>query len=64
MHGEPWSSYELEDERVVPLGADGAVVAYTAHARRGDTDYRALINSTDVREDGGWRLVVHQQTPF
>jgi hypothetical protein len=64
MHGEPWSSYELDDERVLPLGDDGAVVAYTARARRGDNDYRALINSTYVRDDGGWRLVVHQQTPF
>lgn len=64
MHGEPWTSFELSDERVVPLGADSAVVAYSARAQRGDNDYRALINSTYVRGTDGWRLVLHQQTPF
>lgn len=64
MHGDPWTSYELSDERVVALGDGGAVVAYSAHATRGDSDYRALINSTYVREEGAWRLALHQQTPF
>jgi hypothetical protein len=58
MQGEPWSSYELDDERVL------AVVAYRGRARRGDTDYAALFNSTYVRVDGSWRLAVHQQTPI
>lgn len=31
-------------------------------ARRGDTDYEALFNSTYVLEDGSWRLALHQQT--
>jgi hypothetical protein len=64
MHGDPWTSYELSDERVVPLGENGAVVAYSAHAQRGDNDYRALVNSTYVRQGGAWRLTLHQQTPF
>ena len=63
MNGDPWESFELEDERVVPLGEDGAIVAYRARAKRGDMDYEALFNSTWVREDGDWRLAVHQQTP-
>lgn len=37
---------------------------YAATARRNDTDYPALFNSTYVREDGSWRLGVHQQTPI
>ncbi len=64
MRGEPWASYELEDERVLALGEDCAVVAYTAHARRAERDYHALVNSTYRRTADGWRLVLHQQTPF
>ena len=63
MDGPPWDSFELADERVVPLGPDAAVVAYRATASRGGTDYEALFNSTYVREHGRWRLVLHQQTP-
>jgi len=40
-----------------------AIVAYRAKARRGDMDYDALLNSTYVRENGAWRLALHQQTP-
>lgn len=65
MGGEPWAEFRLEDERVVPLGEDAAVVAYTAHARRaGVPEYHALVNSTYRRTADGWRLAVHQQTPF
>jgi hypothetical protein len=63
MGGAPWDSFELADERVVPLSPDVAVVAYRAQARRGSTEYTALFNSTYVRRDGSWRLAVHQQTP-
>ena len=63
MKGADWDSFELSDERVLDLGDDSAVVAYRAHATRGDTDYDALLNSTYVLEDGSWRLVLHQQTP-
>ncbi len=52
------------DERVLPLDQNAAVVAYTAYARRADMDYRALVNSTYRRTEGGWRLALHQQTPF
>jgi len=63
MSGAPWDSFDLSEERVVPLGEDGAVVAYQARARRGDTEYEALFNSTYVRQNGDWHLAVHQQTP-
>ena len=63
MRGEPWSSFELSDERVVDLGPASAVVANKATARRGDDDYTALFNSTYVRDGDTWRLALHQQTP-
>ena len=63
MGGTPWSSYELGDLRVVPLGEDAATVAYRATAAREGTTYEALVASTYVRESGAWRLAVHQQTP-
>lgn len=63
MQGAPWSSFHLSDVRVLPLGDDGAVLAYRVDARRGEQEYDALLTSTYRREDGEWRLTVHQQTP-
>jgi Domain of unknown function (DUF4440) len=63
MRGDPWDEFELADERVLPLSDDSAVVAYRGRARRGDMNYEALFNSTYVRENGSWRLALHQQTP-
>ena len=63
MRGTPWSTFELVDERIVELGDGVAVVAYRASARRVEGEYTALFNSTYVREDGTWHLVLHQQTP-
>ena len=64
MGGEPWSSYALTDERVLPLDDDSAVVAYQATAERGGTSYTALFSSIYVRTADGWRLKLHQQTPL
>jgi hypothetical protein len=47
----------------VALGDDAAVVGYRGTATRDDQPYTALFNSTYVREDGDWKLAVHQQTP-
>ena len=63
MRGDPWTSFELSDERVLDLGASSAVVAYRGTARRGDDEYTALFNSTYVRDGDAWRLALHQQTP-
>jgi len=63
MAGEPWSTFDLTDLRVVPLGAEAAVVAYRAEATRAGQRYRAWVASTYVRTPDGWRLAVHQQTP-
>lgn len=61
--GTPWSTFELSDERVLELSAQSAIVAYRATARRDQTVYTALVNSTYARENGAWRMVLHQQTP-
>ena len=63
MSGAPWSSFELDDPQVVPLGADGALVAYGVVAARDGAEYSALVSSAYVRRDGDWRLAFHQQTP-
>jgi hypothetical protein len=64
MAGTPWDRYEISEVRVLPLTPDSAVLAYRVEADRGDTHYRALLNSTFVREDGEWRMALHQQTPL
>jgi hypothetical protein len=63
MQGVPWDSFELSGERVLPLGRDGAVVAYRVSATRGGQTYEALIGSTYVLDGNQWRLAVHQHTP-
>lgn len=62
--GDPWTGYELHDERVVQLGPDAAIVAYRATAHRRDDAYDALFASTYARHDGTWQLAAHQQTPI
>ena len=42
------------------VGDDSAVVVYAGSAVRGDHRYRALFNSTYVREHGEWRLALRQ----
>lgn len=64
MTGVPWDGFEITDERVLELGDQAVVVGYRATARRSGRDYEALFASTYVREEGAWRLVVHQQTPI
>ena len=63
MDAPPWTSFDITDARVLSLGDDAAVLAYRVRARRDDSDYDALLNSTYVRAGGGWRLALHQQTP-
>ena len=64
MGGAPWSAYRLEEPSVHRLGEDTAVVAYGVVAERaGSPAYSALISSTYVRRDDGWKLAFHQHTP-
>jgi hypothetical protein len=58
-----WDALEISDARTLPLGEDGAILTYAWRSRRGDVSYAALMTSVYVHRDGGWRLVLHQQTP-
>jgi hypothetical protein len=60
---EPWSRYEMEDPRVIPLGSDAGVVVYSVTAQRdGQDPFRAVLSSTFVRREGDWKLAFHQQS--
>ncbi len=60
-----WSSYEISDERIVPLGPDAAALVYTGRSFRaaGGPAFVAAMSSVYVRQDGQWRLALYQQTP-
>ena len=63
MSGQPWSSFELQDPRVIQPTADTAVVTYGVVAQReGALEYSALMSSSYVRRPNGWKLTFHQQT--
>jgi hypothetical protein len=59
-----WSSYRLEDVRVLPVGDQGAIVFYRAVAdRAGRPTYDAMMTSVYVLRAGTWKLILHQQSP-
>ncbi len=60
-----WSSYVIEDARLVGAGPDSACLVYAASAHRGDEPpFRAIMSSVYVRVDDRWRLALYQQTPM
>lgn len=64
MSGQPWSRYDLDNLRVMNPTPDVGVVAYGVLAQReGSQEYSALVSSTYVRREDGWKLTLHQQTP-
>jgi len=64
LTGPQWSSFEIEDTRVVDLADDAAAVVYHAIAQRGDDPpYQAFVTSTYRRAGDRWQLALHQQTP-
>lgn len=58
-----WSSVAMADRLTVET-EECTVLAYRAEARRGDDDYAAVCSSTWVRQNEGWQLIQHQQTPL
>jgi ketosteroid isomerase-like protein len=61
---QPWKSFELADVRLHELGAGvGACIYRVTAQREGAPAYSALVSSTYCRQDDGWRLAIHQQTP-
>lgn len=64
MSGAPWASFRLDDLRVAePVDGTGVVTYSVVASREGQPEYAALVASVYVRRTGGWRLVLHQQTP-
>jgi hypothetical protein len=62
---EPWEAFTIDDVHTVPLGSDAAALVYTARAQRaGKPSYVAAMTSVYRRNDSGWELAVHQQTPL
>lgn len=61
----PWEEWSYDDVHVRRLGDTGALITYRTTARRPGSDgpYEAFLTSVYRREDGRWRLVLHQQTP-
>ena len=64
LNGAPaWDSYELSDERVVPMGEDAAALVYRAVAQRDrEAPFEAIMTSVYHLVDGMARLAVYQQT--
>ena len=62
----PWRTYEISDARVISAGTDSMILVYTGVAyREGNSPaFRGLMSSNYVRVDGGWKLVLYQQTPI
>lgn len=60
----PWSSYTLEDARLIPTGTTSAALIYRASAiRDGEPGpFVALMSSHYTLLEGGPRLALYQQT--
>lgn len=58
-----WRSVLMRD-RTASIRGNVAVLAYRAEAERESEPLREMLcASTYIREEGGWRLMSHQQTP-
>lgn len=57
----PWDTYEISEPRLVNAGSDSAILIYKARARRGDSEFEALMSSVYVLQDRP-RLALYQQT--
>ncbi|MEV4703120.1 nuclear transport factor 2 family protein [Actinoplanes sp. NPDC049316] len=60
----PWEWYDLVKRHVAHLGEAVVVVYDVTACRRLQTPYRATASSTYVPHPDGWRLMLHQQTPW
>ncbi|MGW7358305.1 DUF4440 domain-containing protein [Streptomyces sp. NPDC054802] len=61
----PWRTYEITEERLVPLSESSAALVYRGRAYREGTKpaFTALMSSVYVRRGNGWALALYQQTP-
>jgi hypothetical protein len=63
--GPRWTSVAFADQRLVPLTPDVVALVYRASASREgeEAPYSAVVSSVYVRQDGSWKLALHQQSP-
>jgi hypothetical protein len=60
-----WDEVEISEPHVREIGDEGAVLTYKFRGQRGaDHAYGALMSSAYSKDDGSWKLVLHQQTPL
>jgi hypothetical protein len=66
---QPWQSYSLSHDEIIPLGKDSALIYYRVKATRNDETFNAICSSAWIldAEDshgvtGGWKMASHQQT--
>jgi Domain of unknown function (DUF4440) len=60
---QPWSSFHMDDIRVIALGPESGVVVYSVTAQReGQEPFSAVVSSTFVRRGDLWKLAFHQQS--
>ena len=58
-----WQDLRLSDVMVTQPAENLALLGYEARAKRADGQpYRCLAGSTYVREDGAWKLALHQHS--
>ena len=60
-----WSSVAMSERHLARPGSELVVLGYRARAiRAGAEAYEAYCTSSYRRDEDGWRLVQHQQTPI
>lgn len=60
--GPRWDAVEFTEAQFQRFGDDCLLLSYRAHARRGESDYEAVIVSVYAPEHGAWKLTYHQQS--
>lgn len=65
---DPFIRSALSEPQVRVLSPDSALITYrvgfTARTEQGDIDHVALATTVYARENAGWRVALHQQTPL
>ena len=59
-----WRDLEMSHCQFLQMAEDAVIISYRADATRADGEpYTALIGSTYVRREQGWKLAAHQHSP-
>lgn len=63
-HAPPWASYEITEPALMSVSDDVATLIYTGTGHRDEgASFTAVMASTYLRAESGWRLALYQQTP-